>query len=83
MPITHRRAIRTTNLLERLFVEERWRLKIIPSACGEKAVLKLMFGAMIRAVKEELDHEYEVPNGLDAKASAPAPQNKKSSTFRT
>ena len=42
-----------------------------------------MFGAMIRAVKEKLDHEYEVPNGLDAKTSAPAPQNKISSTFRT
>ena len=39
MPITHRRAIRTTNLLERLFVEERRRLKIIPNAFGEKAVL--------------------------------------------
>lgn len=48
-PITHRRATRTTNLLERLFVEERRRLKIIPNAWGEKAVLKLMFGAMIRA----------------------------------
>ena len=35
-----------TNLLERLFVEERRRLKIIPNAFGEKAVLKLMFGAM-------------------------------------
>ena len=35
-PITHRRAIRTTNLLERLFVEERRRLKIIPNAFGEK-----------------------------------------------
>ena len=30
MPITHRRAIRTTNLLERLFVEERRRLKACP-----------------------------------------------------
>ncbi len=49
MPVTHRRAIRTTNLLERLFVEERRRLKIIPNAFGEKPVLKLMFGAMIRA----------------------------------
>jgi putative transposase len=29
LPATHRRAIRTTNLLERLFVEERRRLKII------------------------------------------------------
>ena len=51
MPITHRRAIRTTNLLERLFVEERRRLKIIPNAFGEKAVLELMFGAMIRAAE--------------------------------
>ena len=51
MPVTHRRAIRTTNLLERLFVEERRRLKIIPNAFGEKAVLKLMFGAMIRAAE--------------------------------
>ena len=49
MPVGHRRAIRTTNLLERLFLEERRRLKIIPNAFGEKPVLKLMFGAMIRA----------------------------------
>ena len=48
---THRRAIRTTNLLERLFVEECRRLKIIPNAFAEKAVLKLMFGAMIRAAE--------------------------------
>ena len=48
-PVTHRRATRTTNLLERLFVEERRRLKIIPNGFGEKAVLKLMFGALIRA----------------------------------
>jgi transposase-like protein len=47
-PVTHRRAIRTTNLLERLFVEERRRLKIIPNAFGERAVLKLMFGALTR-----------------------------------
>jgi len=51
MPVTHRRAIRTTNLLERLFLEERRRLKIIPNAFGEKPVLKLMFGAMIRAAE--------------------------------
>ena len=30
-------------------VEERRRLKIIPNAFGEPAVLKLMFGAMTRA----------------------------------
>jgi transposase-like protein len=49
--VTHRRAIRTTNLLERLFVEERRRLKIIPNAFGERAVLKLMFGALTRAAE--------------------------------
>ena len=38
-------------ILERLFVEERRRLKIIPNAFGEKPVLKLMFGAMIRAAE--------------------------------
>ena len=63
LPISHRRAIRTTNLLERLFVsvrgrgdpaphsEARRRLKTIPVAFGEKPVLKLMFGAMIRAAE--------------------------------
>jgi len=50
-PVTHRRAIRTTNLLERLFVEERRRLKIIPNAFGEKAVIKPMFGALARAAE--------------------------------
>jgi putative transposase len=51
LPIAHRRAARTTNLLERLFLEERRRLKIIPNAFGEKAVLKLMFAAMTRAAE--------------------------------
>ncbi len=51
MPVTHRRAVRTTNLLERLFLEERRRLKIIPNAFGEKPVLKLMFAAMTRAAE--------------------------------
>src|SRR5215210_8037462 len=36
LPVTHRRSTRTTNLLERLFVEERRRLKIIPNGFGEK-----------------------------------------------
>jgi putative transposase len=37
-PLAHRRAIRTTNLLERLFGEERRRTKVIPHAFGERAV---------------------------------------------
>lgn len=49
LPIAHRKAIRTTNLLERLFGEERRRTKIIPHAFGERAVLKLMFAALARA----------------------------------
>src|SRR5207253_2830472 len=39
LPVTHRRSTRTTNLLERLFGEERRRLKIIPNGFGEKPVL--------------------------------------------
>ena len=49
LPIAHRRATRTTNLLERAFGEERRRTKIIPHAFGERAVLKLMYAALIRA----------------------------------
>lgn len=48
-PPALRRAIRTTNLLERLFEEERRRTKTIAVFFGERAVLKLMYGAVIRA----------------------------------
>jgi transposase-like protein len=51
-PLNHRRAIRTTNLLERLFGEERRRTKVIPHAFGERAVLKLMYAALIRAAEK-------------------------------
>jgi transposase-like protein len=42
--------IPVTNLLERLFGEERRRTKVIPHAFGERAVLKLMY-ALIRAAE--------------------------------
>ena len=48
-PVNHRRTVRTTNLLDRLFVEERRRVKIISTAFWEKPVFKLMFAAMIQA----------------------------------
>ena len=51
LPVTHRRSTRTTNLIERLFGEERRRMKIVPNAFGERPVLKLMFGALIRAAE--------------------------------
>ena len=50
-PLRHRKMIRTTNLLERLFLEERRRTKIIPHAFGERPVLKLMYAAVIRAAE--------------------------------
>jgi transposase-like protein len=49
LPMSHRRVTRTTNLLERLFLEERRRTKIIPHAFGYRAVLKLMYAALNRA----------------------------------
>jgi len=48
-PLNHRRTIRTTNLLERLFGEERRRTKTLPHAFGERPLLKLIFAAVIRA----------------------------------
>ena len=50
-PLDHRRVIRTTNLLERLFGKERRRTKVIPHAFGVRAILKLMYAALIRAAE--------------------------------
>jgi transposase-like protein len=44
-PLGHRRVIRTTNLLERLFGKARRRTKVIPHAFGERAVSKLVYAA--------------------------------------
>ena len=38
-------------MLERLFGEARRRTKVIPHAFGERAVLKLMYAALIRAAE--------------------------------
>lgn len=48
-PLSHRKTIRSTNLLERLFGEERRRTKVMPHAFDEKPLLKLMYAATIRA----------------------------------
>src|SRR5262249_2991351 len=50
-PLRHRKVIRTTNLLERLFLEERRRTKVVAHAFGERPVLKLMYAAVIRAAE--------------------------------
>jgi transposase-like protein len=51
LPIRHRKSVRTTNLIERSFVEERRRTKIIPGFWTEQSCLKLVFSILIRASK--------------------------------
>lgn len=48
LPPNHRRSTRTTNLLERLFVEERRRVRAVVHVFGERPVLKLMYAALVR-----------------------------------
>jgi len=48
-PLRHRKVIRMTNLLKRLFLETRRRTKVIPLAFGERPVLKLLYAAVVRA----------------------------------
>jgi len=89
-PPTHRRLIRTTNLLERLFLEERRRTKVCPTVFGERPVLKMMYAATIRAsdrwhgitVKELERAQLERLQGQlqvrHKKATTPAPKRKSS-----
>jgi len=49
LPIAHRKYVRTTNLIERSFVEERRRTKTIPYFTTEKSCLKLVFATLWRA----------------------------------
>jgi putative transposase len=48
-PVVHHQRIRTTNLLERSFLEERRRTKVIPRFFSERSCLKLAFAALWRA----------------------------------
>ncbi len=48
LPLRHRITCRTTNLLERSFVEERRRTKIIPRFNDERSAMKLVFATLIR-----------------------------------
>jgi putative transposase len=48
LPVRHRINVRTTNLLERSFVEERRRTKVIPRLVDEKSAMKLVFATLIR-----------------------------------
>jgi putative transposase len=48
-PPVHHKRIRTTNLLERSFLEERRRTKVIPRFFTERSCLKLAFATVWRA----------------------------------
>lgn len=51
-PAGHRRYIRTTNLIERAFVEQKRRTKVIPAHINEKGAMKLIYGSLIRAARD-------------------------------
>ena len=51
LPREHRRRIRTTNLLERLFGEGKRRTKIIPRFPTERSCLKLLYATLLTASK--------------------------------
>jgi putative transposase len=48
-PETHRKRIRTTNLLERLFGEGRRRSKVVPRFMSERSGLSLLFAVLVDA----------------------------------
>lgn len=48
-PLGHRNYIRTTNLMERSFEEEKRRTKVFPQHQHERGALGLVFGVLIRA----------------------------------
>lgn len=48
LPTRNRIHMRTTNLLERSFEEERRRTKVIPRLLDEKSAMKLVFATLIR-----------------------------------
>jgi putative transposase len=48
LPVRHRPYVRTTNLVERSFVEEKRRTKTIPHFWDEKSLVKLVFATLIR-----------------------------------
>jgi transposase-like protein len=45
----HRKHVRTTNLIERSFLKERRRTKIIPRFFDERSCLKLVYATLVRA----------------------------------
>jgi transposase-like protein len=51
VPVNHRKRIRTSNAIERLFGEQKRRTKVIPRFFNEKSCLKLVFATVTRAAR--------------------------------
>ena len=51
LPVRHRLACRTTNLIERSFEEERRRSKVIPRFSDERSAMKLVFATLLRCAQ--------------------------------
>jgi transposase-like protein len=51
VPVRHRFWVRTTNLVERSFAEERRRTKVIPRLLDERSAMKLVFATLIRCAQ--------------------------------
>lgn len=52
LPKKHRRIVRTSNLLERLFEESRRRTKVIPHFFQEGAAMKLIYATLVAASRK-------------------------------
>ena len=52
LPKTHHKRIRTTNIQERLFGENRRRVKVIPHFFSENAGMKLMYATILAASRK-------------------------------
>ena len=84
-PLIHHKRIRTTNLLERAFLEQRRRTKTIPRFFDERSCLKLVFATLWQASErwqnvrmsdiecKQLDHLHHELKLEDAPSTKPEP----------
>jgi transposase-like protein len=81
-PATHRKSIRSTNLLERLLGESKRRTKVIPRFPTEKSCLSLVYAVLIDAsshwlglrINDKIKDELNKLRTLVQKQKTPAPE---------
>ena len=78
-PDTHRKRIRTTNLLERLFGEGRRRSKVVPRFMSERSGLSLLFAVLVDASAGWHGVKITPASGRQLEALRPEPSVKASS----